>query len=122
MHKIVNALLISALGAGVATGALAHAELESSVPAASATVTAAPKTIEIDFSEELNAKLSKIEVKDSMGMQVDKGDSHVAADDEKHLSVDLGTLGAGTYKVLWTSVAADDGHKLTGSYTFTVQP
>ena len=79
------------------------------------------KTIEIDFSEELNAKLSKIEVQDSMGMQMDKGDSQVAADNEKHLSVDLNALGAGTYKVLWTSVASDDGHKLTGTYSFTVQ-
>ncbi|HVT53816.1 MAG TPA: copper homeostasis periplasmic binding protein CopC [Dongiaceae bacterium] len=122
MRKIAIALLASTLSAAGVTAALAHAELESSVPAADATVKEAPKTIEIDFSEELNAKLSKIEVQDSMGMQVDKGDSHVASDNEKHLSVDLNALGAGTYKVLWTSVASDDGHKLTGSYAFTVQP
>ncbi|HVZ02045.1 MAG TPA: copper homeostasis periplasmic binding protein CopC [Dongiaceae bacterium] len=122
MRNIATALLASALIAAGATAAFAHAELETSVPAANATVKEAPKTVEIDFSEELNAKLSKIEVQDSMGMQVDKGDSHVGSDNEKHLSVDLNTLGAGTYKVLWTSVASDDGHKLTGTYTFTVQP
>jgi methionine-rich copper-binding protein CopC len=122
MRKIASLFLASVLTAATATAAFAHAELESSVPAANATVKEAPKTIEIDFNEELNPKLSKIEVQDSMGMQVDKGDSHVASDNEKHLSVSLGTLGAGAYKVLWTSVATDDGHKLTGTYSFTVQP
>jgi methionine-rich copper-binding protein CopC len=122
MRNIATVLLASVLTAATATAAFAHAELQSSVPAANATVKEAPKTIEIDFDEELNAKLSKIEVQDSMGMTVDKADSHVASDNEKHLSVDLNALGAGTYKVLWTSVASDDGHKLTGTYTFTVQP
>ena len=122
MRHIAASLLASILTAAATTAAFAHAELETSLPAANATVKEAPKTIEIDFSEELNAKLSKIEVQDSMGMTVDKGDSHVASDNAKHLSVDLNALGAGTYKVLWTSVASDDGHKLTGSYSFTVQP
>jgi methionine-rich copper-binding protein CopC len=122
MRNIATLILATALTATAATAAFAHAELESALPAANATVKEAPKTIELDFSEELNAKLSKIEVEDSMGMQVDKSDSHIAADNEKHLSVDLNALGAGTYKVNWTSVASDDGHKLTGSYTFTVQP
>jgi len=122
MRNIATLLLASVFSVAAATAAFAHAELQSSVPAANATVKDAPKTIEIDFSEELNPKLSKIEVQDSMGMQMDKGDSHVSDGDAKHMSIDLQSLGAGTYKVLWTSVAADDGHKLTGTYSFTVQP
>ncbi|HVO01817.1 MAG TPA: copper homeostasis periplasmic binding protein CopC [Candidatus Cybelea sp.] len=122
MRKTIIAALASVFTAAAATAAFAHAELETAVPAANATVKEAPKTIEIDFSEELNPKLSKIEVQDSMGMTMDKGDSHVSDSDAKHMSVDLQSLSAGTYKVLWTSVASDDGHKLTGTYTFTVQP
>jgi methionine-rich copper-binding protein CopC len=122
MQKMMTFTAAVILSVSAATAAFAHAELESSVPAADATVKTSPTSIEIDFSEELNAKLSKIEVQDSMGMQVDKGDSHVASDNEKHLSVDLKPLSAGTYKVSWTSVASDDGHKLTGSFSFTVQP
>ena len=122
MQKFMTLAAAALLSAAGATAAFAHAELESSVPAANATVKTAPATIEIDFSEELNAKLSKIEVQDSMGMQVDKGDSHVASDNEKHLSIGLKPLSAGTYKVIWTSVASDDGHKLTGTFSFTVQP
>ena len=122
MRNVATVLLASIFSLAAATAAFAHSELQSSVPAAKATVKDAPKTIEIDFSEELNPKLSKIEVQDSMGMTMDKGDSHVSDSDAKHMSVDLQSLSAGTYKVLWTSVAADDGHKLTGTYTFTVQP
>lgn len=122
MRKTIITALASLFAVAGATAAFAHAELQTSVPAADATVKEAPKTVEIDFSEELNPKLSKIAVQDSMGMTMDKGDSHVSDSDAKHMSVDLQPLAAGTYKVLWTSVAADDGHKLTGSYTFTVQP
>ncbi|AYG61221.1 hypothetical protein CCGE525_00435 [Rhizobium jaguaris] len=32
-----------------------------------------------------------------------------------------GTIGAGTYTVEWHALSAD-GHKTTGSYTFTVKP
>lgn len=101
--------------------AFAHAEYKSSVPEKDATVTSAPAAVIIEFDEEVNPKLSLIVVEDATGQKVDKADSHLAGD-EKHLGVDLGTLKAGTYKVLWTSVAADDGHKLTGAFSFTVAP
>jgi hypothetical protein len=105
-----------------ASAAFAHAELQSSVPAKNATVKSAPAEIAIEFSEELNPQLSKIVVQDAKGKHVDKADSHVGADNPKHLSVDVTPLAAGTYKVTWTSVAADDGHKLSGSFKFTVAP
>jgi len=122
MRNIASIFLAVILLDAGASAAFAHAELESAIPAANATVKEAPKSIEIDFSEELNGELSRIEVRNSTGVQVDKGDTHVASDDQKHLSVDLNSLSDGTYEVLWTSVASDDGHKLTGTYTFTVQP
>jgi methionine-rich copper-binding protein CopC len=122
MRNIASIFLAVALLDAGAAAAFAHAELESAIPAANATVKAAPKSIEIDFSEELNGKLSRIEVQNPAGVRVDKGDTHVASDDQRHLSVDLNPLSEGTYKVLWTSVASDDGHRLAGSYTFSVQP
>ena len=104
------------------TAAFAHAELKISMPEKNATLKTAPTDVMIEFSEALNPKLSKIVVQDAKGKQVDKGDSMVDGGDPKHLMVDLNTLAAGTYKVTWTSVAADDGHKLTGSFKFTVAP
>jgi len=104
-----------------AANAFAHAEYKSSVPQKDATIKPAPASIVIEFDEEVNPKLSLIAVEDANGHKVDKSDSHLAGD-EKHLSVDLGPLSPGVYKVLWTSVAADDGHKLTGTFNFTVAP
>ena len=106
-----------------ATGmALAHAELKSSVPEKDATLKTAPTEVSIEFTEEINPKLSLIVVGDAKGRHVDKGDSHLVGDDAKHLSVDLNALPAGVYTVTWTSVAADDGHKLSDKFTFTVAP
>jgi len=110
-------LIVSSAGA-----AFAHAELKTSVPEKNATVKTVPAEVTIEFSENLNPKLSHIIVQDVKGKHVDKADSHVGTDDPKHLSVDLTPLSAGIYKVTWTSVAADDGHKLSGSFKFTVAP
>jgi methionine-rich copper-binding protein CopC len=111
----------AATALALAASAFAHAEYKSSVPEKDATVNPAPAAVVIEFDEEVNPKLSLIVVKDAAGQKVDKGDSHLV-NDEKHLGVDLGALKAGIYKVLWTSVATDDGHKLTGTFGFTVAP
>jgi hypothetical protein len=122
MRYQMIAPLAAVMMIGATSAAFAHADLKASVPEKDATLKTAPAEVALDFSEELNPKLSHIVVKDAKGKNVDKADSHVAADNPKHLSVDLAALAAGTYKVIWTSVAADDGHKLTGSFKFTVAP
>ncbi len=113
---------VALLVATAITPAWAHARLKTSVPEKDATLKSAPAAVDIDFSEAVNAKLSKITVQDSKGERIDRDDNHVAAGDPKHLTVDLKDVPAGTYTVNWTSVAADDGHKLTGSFKFTVAP
>jgi methionine-rich copper-binding protein CopC len=123
MMRYTAILPVAALLTTAASGAaFAHAELKTSVPEKGANLKTAPTEVAIDFSEEVNPKLSHIVVLDAKGQHVDKGDSHVAADDAKHMSVDLQPLAAGIYKVVWTSVAADDGHKLSGNFKFTVAP
>lgn len=107
----------------LATGsAFAHADYQSSVPESDATVKSAPSEVSITFTEEVNADLSRIVVDDSAGNEVDKVNSHIVGGNAKQLAVDLKGLQAGTYEVLWTSVAADDGHKLTGKFKFTFAP
>ena len=118
-RTIAHAGLFTLVAAG---SAFAHAEYQSSAPQSDATVKPAPAEVSITFSEEVNPSLSLIVVDDAGGAQVDKGDSHIVGGDAKQLAVDLKPLQAGTYMVLWTSVAADDGHKLTGKFKFTVAP
>ena len=120
-YKSITTLgvMLTLAGAG---NAYAHAELQASVPQKNAVLKTAPSEVAIDFSEEVDPKLSRIVVKDAQGKEVDKADGHVAADNAKHFSVDLNPLKAGVYSVHWTSVAAEDGHKLSGTFKFTIAP
>jgi hypothetical protein len=120
-HNAVIAVVLT-LTLAAAGIAYAHAELEASVPQKNAVLKAAPTEVAIDFSEEVNPKLSRIVVKDAQGKEVDKSDGHVAPDDAKHFSVNLSPLQAGVYSVHWTSVSADDGHKESGTFKFTIAP
>jgi methionine-rich copper-binding protein CopC len=108
--------LIASLGIGVAQ---AHAKLVSSDPAPNATV-AAPKTIHLQFNEEIAKKLSSFKLTDTDGNAV----ATTATDnkDEKTLeATPNAALTPGVYSVAWTAVTTDDGHKTSGSFSFTVK-
>ena len=86
----VHATALSLMLAG--TSALAHAELQTSSPAADATVQTAPSEVAIEFTEGVEPKFSAIEVHDSQGTRVDNGDAHTALDNTKRLAVSLKPL------------------------------
>jgi copper resistance protein C len=93
--------------------ALAHSALESSVPANGATVTD-PKTMTLTFSDAVRLVTLKLTGKDAeIVVPVDK--SAAAA---KSFSLPLPALAPAKYEVKWTA-AADDGHVMTGSFSFT---
>jgi len=99
--------------------ALAHAHPKVMDPAPGATVTA-PKHVSIVFSEALDPKFSSLHLTRQSGQAVGTTSSTVAADDPKHMTLDLPMLSPGVYVVHWVSVATD-GHRLEGSYDFTVK-
>lgn len=102
------------------TSALAHAEqLQTSSPAADATVQTAPSEVAIEFTEGVEPKFSAIEVHDSQGTRVDNGDAHAASDNTKRLAVSQKPLQPGTYNVTWR-ITSTDTHKTKGSYIFKV--
>jgi methionine-rich copper-binding protein CopC len=104
---------------GVAQFALAHALPRLQQPGPGATVSA-PHEVAIDFGEALEPAFSKLIVTNAQGTQVNTEKSVVAANDRKHMSVALGSLQPGVYKVQWSAVAAD-GHRTQGHYNFTVK-
>jgi methionine-rich copper-binding protein CopC len=108
--------VIAALFIGI-TAVLGHADLESSDPAAGATITT-PYTLTATFSEEMAPDESSIVVQDSTGKEVARGS--VSATDDKQMTVDLPALPDGEYEVLWTTVTADDNGVERGTYNFTV--
>jgi methionine-rich copper-binding protein CopC len=102
------------------SAAKAHAFLDHADPRVGSMVAAAPETVKIWFTEELEGAFSRIKVFDAKGQEVDGKDNKVDSGDRSLMSVDLPQLGAGTYKVEWSAVAIDT-HHTTGTFTFTVK-
>lgn len=120
MKTLVRTLIASLILASplAATDALAHAHLLKSTPAEGA-VTASPQMIMLTFSEKLADKLSGFEVVKADGSKVDVQVATADADKVLH-AMPARPLAPGVYKVNWHAVT-DDGHRTTGTITFTVK-
>lgn len=103
-----------------ASTASAHANLARAEPAPNAVLETAPEQVTIWFTEPLEPQFSQIQVLDGAGRPVDLGDSWLNAADPTQLAVTLQPLVEGTYTVAWTNVSTVDGHKVRGSYVFSV--
>jgi hypothetical protein len=101
-----------------ASSALAHARLVSATPGNGSSVTA-PRTISLTFSERFAAPFSTVEVEDSRGRAISL--TKTVSEDGKTLGGTFAApLTAGAYRVTW-AIAAADGHRMTGTYVFTVR-
>lgn len=98
----------------------AHANYAESEPAANSVVDEPPKRVTIRFTEPLEPALSEVQVFDSLGGRVDRGDSLVDASDPLVMSVSVGDLVDGTYTVAWKNVSTVDGHRVRGAFVFSV--
>lgn len=111
-------LLIPAVAAGPA---LAHDALQSTTPAADATVTSAPGTVSLTLSEpptdSESLNLSVITVTDGEGKTLSDGKVTVTG---ATISTTVAPGANGPHKVLWRAVSSD-GHPIEGSYSYTVQ-
>jgi hypothetical protein len=95
---------------------MAHAKLQSSSPAANAHLTAAPKTLTLNFSEAARLAMLKL-ARDGkeIAVPLDKG-----AKASETFTLTLPVLSPGNYTVQWAAVAADDGHVTKGSFAFSI--
>jgi copper transport protein len=98
--------------------ASAHARLERTEPKANSTLRQPPKTVELWFSEGLEASMSTATVTDQTGRRVDKNNAALSEGNKK-LQVGLEDLGSGTYTVDWKALS-NDGHTMKGKFTFTL--
>ena len=100
--------------------ALAHANLVEANPAPNSTLDAAPSQVIIWFTEPIEPRLSEIRVLDAQGARVDDGSPQFDANDPTVMSVGMGPVPDGTYTVAWKNVSTVDGHRVRGSYLFSV--
>ena len=106
---------------GVASPALAHAELLNTDPAAGAVLDDAPDTVTLTFSESIDISLGAIRLFDGGGNSVDVGAAEHPDGTGSEVRVDIPDLGNGSYVVDWR-VVSDDGHPIQGAFTFQVGP
>ena len=118
MKRFFHSLLATAALLLSATAAYAHVDLVSSTPAVNATVTA-PARLTLTFSDAVVPAFSGFELINSAGATVAVRTS--VSEDRKSISgVPAQRLTSGRYTVNWR-IAAGDGHRMTGSFAFTVR-
>jgi methionine-rich copper-binding protein CopC len=115
---IISALgLVAMLAASVGV-ASAHAQYQTSSPPANATVSAAPGTIQVTWTQELASLQFTITGPD--GSNVVNGPAKIDLEQRHNGSVPIRDAGPGQYLVLWHNVSGDDGDPNDGSFVFTV--
>ena len=118
--KFSLAFVIALLIGFFALPAQAHTELVSSNPAANATLKDFPAEVALTFNEKLlivgNENPNKVEVFDDAGKLL----SGASVVNGEVVSAPAGINGNGVYTVKY-HVAAQDGHVVEGTYSFTVQ-
>ncbi len=98
-------------------GSWAHAFVDHAEPAVGSQIHGAPMQVKIWFTEKLEPALSKIQVFDISGQEVDKRDVKIDQSNAALLTVSLPELKPGKYKVVWRAVSVDT-HVTTGNFTF----
>lgn len=103
---------------------LAHAKLDSCMPAPESGVLTAPAAVKCVFTEEIDTKQSTMSVFDSNNIQVDMKDAKVDLNDPDRktlvVSLDTALMKNGSYTVKYHVVTPDDNGVTDGSFKFTV--
>jgi methionine-rich copper-binding protein CopC len=106
--------LILALGL-IATSALAHTQLSSSVPAQDTVVTAAPEELVLTFSTDV--RITALTLTDAAAVSYDLGTLPMTAQQE--FSIPVPALAEGYFTFAWRAVGADT-HVVSGEINFSV--
>src|SRR5215467_1202912 len=116
------ALVLGAVAAMLllAQPASAHADLVRSDPPDGSVLAHAPSVARLWFSEEISPEFSSARIVDHTGATITGSRAQAGGDDPRQLTVELPSLGTGTYGLVWRVLAEDDGHATRGVVVFTV--
>jgi len=115
---VVAALLLTVLC--TANPVLAHADVESSVPANGATVDAGLTRVVITFTEEVSIDQSSAELARDGGQPVEGVAVVVDRANREVMTLTTPPLSEGNYNVKWRAVTEDDNAITHGTLSFTV--
>jgi copper resistance protein C len=111
--------LVALAFALAATRAEAHAFLDHAIPAVGSSLPAAPATVSIWYTQDLEPAFSGVTVTDQSGQRVDLNNVQIPQGQPNELQIGLKPLPPGTYKVMWHVVSVDT-HPTQGKFEFTV--
>lgn len=97
----------------------AHANLLVTTPTNMSVVETTPERVLLDFSEPLEADLIELKLYDWDAREIDLPPPTLSKGNASQMTVELPTLQAGTYTVIW-GVVSEDGHPVKGSFVFSV--
>jgi copper resistance protein C len=115
----MKTILSIALLLACSSSTWAHAFIDHAEPAVGSKLPSPPGTVKIWFTERLEPSLSKIQVFDSQGTEVDKRDTKVDPKNGQLLLVSLPVIKSGKYRVTWRVVSVDT-HVTNGSFEFEI--
>ncbi|SJM94567.1 Copper resistance protein CopC [Crenothrix polyspora] len=98
----------------------AHAILVKSQPAKDATLTEAPKQIDVWFNDKVGSEHKALAVIDSNGTRFDNKDVNQETFDQSHMFATVKPLPPGSYTVRYRVVSIDT-HIVTGKFQFSVK-
>ncbi len=116
LSALLGAMILAAALLGAAAPASAHDKVESTSPAAGATVPAPPEKVSITFTNNPLALGAQILVTDAAGSNWADGGVEIV-DNVASQRLKPGAP-AGVFTVAWR-VASSDGHPIEGTFTFT---
>jgi copper resistance protein C len=115
-------VLFALLAAGFpAAAAFAHAFLDHAVPAVGATVPAAPREVQMFYTQAIEPAFSGAELSGADGRAIATGAAAIDPQNPMELVLKLPPLAPGHYKVRWHVVSVDT-HRTEGSFSFDIQP
>jgi copper resistance protein C len=115
---LIGMALLAAILPRTARG---HAFLDHAVPAVGATLAAAPRQLQIFFTQQLEPAFSGATIAGADGKAVATGAASVNAQNPMELVLDLPPLTPGHYTVSWHVVSVDT-HRTEGSFSFDIRP
>ena len=120
--QVTVALLVLATWLGMPGIAQAHGALKRSTPKAGASLDTIPRELRLEFSEQLELRLTKLVLAGSGGGIVALG-TLAFGDNTRRVVLAAPTteLAPGRYEVRWQTAGAD-GHPTRGRFTFTIRP
>ncbi|MFY0616793.1 copper resistance CopC family protein [Shimia sp.] len=110
-------LALFALLASLASGALAHSRVDTTMPENGAVIADVPAEISFNFANDI--RLTRVEMThaDHPSVQLDLGDQKSF---DRSFTLPLEGMGGGIYRIVWRGLGID-GHPMQGEFSFTVE-